>query len=81
MIRTGQQYLDSIRDNREVMHTRIRKFNTRTTYPEQNLGDAAAQAEPVHSAGLLVVHEVSWPIIDLRIDWSDHDPIGVPGNL
>jgi uncharacterized Ntn-hydrolase superfamily protein len=26
---------------------------------------------PIHSAGLLVVREVSWPIVDLRVDWSD----------
>jgi len=25
----------------------------------------------VHSAGLLVVRDVSWPIIDLRVDWDD----------
>jgi len=33
------------------------------------------EAGPVHSAGLLIVREVSWPIVDLRIDWSDSDPI------
>lgn len=33
------------------------------------------EAGPVHSAGLLVVREVSWPIIDLRVDWCDADPI------
>lgn len=36
---------------------------------------AGGEAGPVHSAGLLVVHEVSWPIVDLRIDWDEHDPI------
>jgi uncharacterized Ntn-hydrolase superfamily protein len=36
---------------------------------------AGGEAGPVHSAGLLVVHEVPWPIIDLRVDWSDADPI------
>jgi uncharacterized Ntn-hydrolase superfamily protein len=29
------------------------------------------EAGPVHSAGLVVVRDVSWPIIDLRVDWSD----------
>jgi uncharacterized Ntn-hydrolase superfamily protein len=29
------------------------------------------EAGPIHSAGLLVVREVSWPIIDLRVDWQD----------
>jgi uncharacterized Ntn-hydrolase superfamily protein len=33
------------------------------------------EAGPVHSAGLLVVRDVSWPIIDLRIDWCATDPI------
>jgi uncharacterized Ntn-hydrolase superfamily protein len=22
-----------------------------------------------------VVREVSWPIVDLRVDWNDHDPL------
>ena len=33
------------------------------------------EAGPVHSAGLLVVREVSWPIVDLRIDWAEAQPI------
>lgn len=33
------------------------------------------EAGPVHSAGLLVVRDVSWPIVDLRVDWHDADPI------
>lgn len=37
--------------------------------------DAGGEAGPVHSAGLLVVREVEWPIIDLRVDWSEHDPV------
>ena len=32
--------------------------------------DAGGEAGPVHSAGLLVVREVAWPIVDLRVDWS-----------
>lgn len=38
--------------------------------------DRGGEAGPIHSAGLLIVHEVSWPVVDLRVDWSDHDPIG-----
>lgn len=30
------------------------------------------EAGPVHSMGLQVADRVPWPIIDLRIDWSDH---------
>jgi uncharacterized Ntn-hydrolase superfamily protein len=33
------------------------------------------EAGPIHSAGLLIVREVSWPIVDLRVDWSDTDPV------
>jgi uncharacterized Ntn-hydrolase superfamily protein len=29
----------------------------------------------VHSAGLKVAHRLSWPLVDLRVDWSD-DPVG-----
>jgi uncharacterized Ntn-hydrolase superfamily protein len=36
--------------------------------------EAGGEAGPIHSAGLLVVREVSWPIIDLRVDWHE-DPL------
>ena len=29
------------------------------------------EAGPVHSAGLLVVDKLEWPVINLRVDWSD----------
>ncbi|MFN0263178.1 DUF1028 domain-containing protein [Tepidamorphus sp. 3E244] len=35
--------------------------------------DAGGEEGPVHSVGLLVVDKVSWPVTDLRIDWSDGD--------
>jgi uncharacterized Ntn-hydrolase superfamily protein len=41
---------------------------------------AGGEAGPVHSAGLLVVREVEWPIADLRVDWSD-SPIADLQNL
>ncbi|MBA1193628.1 DUF1028 domain-containing protein [Pseudomonas entomophila] len=34
------------------------------------------EAGPVHSAALQVVGDLVWPIIDLRVDWADDDPIG-----
>ncbi|WP_137113008.1 DUF1028 domain-containing protein [Rhodobacter sp. SY28-1] len=37
---------------------------------------AGGEAGPVHSAGLKVADRLSWPLIDLRIDWAD-DPIGM----
>jgi uncharacterized Ntn-hydrolase superfamily protein len=35
---------------------------------------AGGEAGPVHSAGLIVVSDVPWPVTDLRVDWSE-DPI------
>jgi uncharacterized Ntn-hydrolase superfamily protein len=37
--------------------------------------EGGGEAGPVHSAGLLIVRDVSWPIVDLRIDWTDDDPV------
>lgn len=37
--------------------------------------DAGGEAGPVHSAGLLLVREVPWPVADLRIDWTGKCPI------
>jgi uncharacterized Ntn-hydrolase superfamily protein len=36
---------------------------------------AGGEAGPVHSAGLVVVEDVPWPVTDLRVDFAD-DPIG-----
>lgn len=36
---------------------------------------AGGEQGPVKSAGLLVVHKYDWPLVDLRIDWSDESPI------
>lgn len=36
---------------------------------------AGGEAGPVHSAGLRLVDQVDWPVADLRVDWSDDDPI------
>ena len=54
--------------------------------PDAELGDrliealqaavaAGGEVGLVHSAGMLIVADVEWPITDLRVDWSD-DPIG-----
>jgi uncharacterized Ntn-hydrolase superfamily protein len=37
---------------------------------------AGGEAGPVHSAALMVVDELTWPVIDLRVDWAEQDPIG-----
>ncbi|OED44489.1 fimbrial assembly protein FimA [Chromatiales bacterium (ex Bugula neritina AB1)] len=36
---------------------------------------AGGEAGPVHSAGMMVVDKVPWPIVDLRCDWSVSCPI------
>lgn len=33
------------------------------------------EAGPIHSAGLLIVRDLSWPLVDLRVDWSDGSPV------
>ena len=33
--------------------------------------DAGGEEGPTHSAALLVAHETSWPLVDLRVDWSE----------
>ena len=42
---------------------------------------AGGEAGPVHSAGMLVVDKVSWPVADLRVDWHETDPIGALESL
>lgn len=37
---------------------------------------AGGEEGPVHSAGMLLVRDVAWPVADLRIDWHETDPIG-----
>ena len=32
---------------------------------------AGGEAGPLHAAGLLVADAVSWPVVDLRVDWSE----------
>jgi uncharacterized Ntn-hydrolase superfamily protein len=37
--------------------------------------DAGGEEGPVHSAGMLVCDAVSWPVTDLRVDWTESDPV------
>ncbi len=37
--------------------------------------DAGGEAGPVHSAGLLLVDKVAWPVVELRCDWTEACPI------
>jgi uncharacterized Ntn-hydrolase superfamily protein len=36
---------------------------------------AGGEEGPVRSAGMKLVDKVSWPVADLRVDWSDSCPI------
>lgn len=53
---------------------------------DQHLGDrlisamraaiaAGGEEGPVHSMGLVMVNKVSWNVADLRVDWTEGDPI------
>ncbi|PTB22581.1 DUF1028 domain-containing protein [Trinickia symbiotica] len=37
--------------------------------------EAGGEAGPVHSAALTIVDAPIWPVVDLRVDWADDDPI------
>lgn len=42
---------------------------------------AGGEAGPVHSAGLSVVRDAGWRVTDLRVDWTEGDPIAELGAL
>ena len=42
---------------------------------EAGLYDAGGEMGDVHSAALLAAHKHPWPVVDLRVDWDDTDPI------
>jgi uncharacterized Ntn-hydrolase superfamily protein len=37
--------------------------------------ESGGEASDVHSAGLLIVDQQDWPLVDLRCDWTEHCPI------
>jgi uncharacterized Ntn-hydrolase superfamily protein len=43
--------------------------------------DAGGEVGPTHSAALLVVSDLVWPLVDLRADWHDSDPIAAVRDL
>jgi uncharacterized Ntn-hydrolase superfamily protein len=43
--------------------------------------NAGGEAGPLHSSALIVSDDLVWPIINLRVDWVDEDPIGKLGAL
>lgn len=64
--------------NPDVPQAMLTAFEAaRTDFPARLLAAleaglaAGGEAGPVRSAGLVVVRDVDWPIVDLRVDWSD----------
>lgn len=43
--------------------------------------DAGGEAGPVHSAGMLIADTVAWPVADLRVDWTEGDPVAELASL
>ena len=42
---------------------------------------AGGEAGPVHSAGMMIVDKVAWPLADLRCDWTEDCPITAISDL
>jgi uncharacterized Ntn-hydrolase superfamily protein len=36
---------------------------------------AGGEVGPIHAAGIKLVSTQSWPVVDLRVDWSDGEPV------
>lgn len=43
--------------------------------------DAGGEAGPIHSAGMKLVRDVAWPVADLRVDWTEGNPIAELASL
>ena len=43
--------------------------------------DSGGEEGPVHSAGVKIAFQQSWPLVDLRIDWADENPVSQLINL
>lgn len=37
--------------------------------------EAGGEAGPVHSAGMKIADRLTWPVVDLRVDWTEDCPI------
>lgn len=68
--------------NKEVITAMIAAFEMATgelasrLITALNAGVAqGGEAGPVHSAVVKIVDDYSWPLVDLRVDWADADPV------
>jgi len=60
----------------DAFHTSAGHFGDRLVRSLQAALNAGGEAGPVHSAGMLIVDNVSWPVAELRCDWTpDSCPI------
>jgi uncharacterized Ntn-hydrolase superfamily protein len=50
-------------------------FGTRLLAALRAAVSEGGEAGPIHSAGLYIVRDVPWPIVDLRVDWLETDPV------
>lgn len=48
---------------------------TRLLFALKSGVEAGGEVGPTHSSGLKVAHQQSWPLVDLRVDWSEGDPV------
>jgi len=37
--------------------------------------DVGGEAGPIHAAGIKVADKADWPVVDLRVDWSEGQPV------
>jgi len=69
--------------NQDVPTAMARTFSK---HPEMHLAErlllsleagvaAGGEMGSVRSAGLLVVHDQPWPLVDLRVDWDEQSPV------
>lgn len=81
--RTGVVAAGNLLSSPEVPVAMVAAFEAAAA---QSLGDrliaamraavkAGGEEGPVHSIGMLLVRDVAWPVADLRVDWSEGDPI------
>ncbi|OAV62599.1 DUF1028 domain-containing protein [Enteractinococcus helveticum] len=59
----------------EAFETATGDLESRLMAAMQAAKAAGGEAGPVHSIGMAVVREAGWRVTDLRIDWTEDDPI------
>jgi uncharacterized Ntn-hydrolase superfamily protein len=74
--------------DKNVINAMISGFETATGHITTRLITAltaginsGGEAGPVHSAAVKVVDNCSWPLVDLRVDWADENPISLLSKL